>query len=93
MRSEPASRTLTFVFTDIDGSPRLWEEHQPAMQRASTSCRSGERAAAAGRRRAALELVRAACAEFTEGFATPDLKEAAALLDASAEGVSRIAPS
>ena len=32
MRPEPASRTLTFLFTDIEGSTRLWEQHQQAMK-------------------------------------------------------------
>jgi predicted ATPase/class 3 adenylate cyclase len=32
MRPERASRTLTFLFTDIEGSTRLWEEHQEAMK-------------------------------------------------------------
>ncbi|HZO58826.1 MAG TPA: adenylate/guanylate cyclase domain-containing protein [Solirubrobacterales bacterium] len=31
-RPEPASRTLTFLFTDIEGSTRLWEQHQKAMK-------------------------------------------------------------
>jgi len=34
MRPEPASRTLTFLFTDIEGSTRLWEHHQQAMKNA-----------------------------------------------------------
>jgi predicted ATPase/class 3 adenylate cyclase len=33
-RSAPASRTLTFLFTDIEGSTRLWEQHQQAMKQA-----------------------------------------------------------
>ncbi len=33
-RPEPASRTLTFLFTDIEGSTRLWEHHQQAMKEA-----------------------------------------------------------
>src|SRR5215212_6078746 len=32
MRPEPASRTLTFLFTDIEGSTKLWEQHQQAMR-------------------------------------------------------------
>jgi predicted ATPase/class 3 adenylate cyclase len=32
MRPEPASRTLTFLFTDIEGSTRLWEQHPQAMR-------------------------------------------------------------
>ena len=28
MRPEPASRTLTFLFTDVEGSTRLWEQHR-----------------------------------------------------------------
>ena len=32
MRPEPASRTLTFLFTDIEGSTRLWEQHQQSMK-------------------------------------------------------------
>ena len=32
MRPEPASRTLTFLFTDIEGSTRLWELSQQAMK-------------------------------------------------------------
>src|SRR5919108_207587 len=30
--SEPASRTLTFMFTDVEGSTRLWEQHRQAMK-------------------------------------------------------------
>ena len=33
-RPAPAARTLTFLFTDIEGSTRLWEEHQEAMKQA-----------------------------------------------------------
>ena len=33
-RPEPASRTLTFLFTDIEGSTQLWEHHQHAMKQA-----------------------------------------------------------
>jgi predicted ATPase/class 3 adenylate cyclase len=32
MRAEPASQTLTFLFTDIEGSTRLWEHHQQSMR-------------------------------------------------------------
>jgi predicted ATPase/class 3 adenylate cyclase len=32
MRAELASRTLTFLFTDIEGSTRLWEEHRQPMK-------------------------------------------------------------
>jgi predicted ATPase/class 3 adenylate cyclase len=32
MRAEPASQTLTFLFTDIEGSTRLWEQHQQSMR-------------------------------------------------------------
>ena len=31
-RPEPASQTLTFLFTDIEGSTRLWEHHQQSMK-------------------------------------------------------------
>src|SRR5829696_2460083 len=31
-RAAPASGTLTFLFTDIEGSTRLWEHHQHAMK-------------------------------------------------------------
>jgi predicted ATPase/class 3 adenylate cyclase len=34
MHPEPASRTLTFLFTDLAGSTRLWEEFPQAMKRA-----------------------------------------------------------
>jgi predicted ATPase/class 3 adenylate cyclase len=34
MRAEPASQTLTFLFTDIEGSTRLWEQHQQSMRNA-----------------------------------------------------------
>jgi predicted ATPase/class 3 adenylate cyclase len=34
IRPERASRTLTFLFSDIEGSTRLWEEHQQAMKEA-----------------------------------------------------------
>jgi predicted ATPase/class 3 adenylate cyclase len=34
LRPEPASRTFTFLFTDIEGSTRLWEQHQEAMKEA-----------------------------------------------------------
>jgi predicted ATPase/class 3 adenylate cyclase len=29
---EPASRTLTFLFTDVEGSTRLWEQYQQSMK-------------------------------------------------------------
>src|SRR5438034_11584766 len=32
MPPEPASQTLTFLFTDIEGSTRLWEQHQHSMK-------------------------------------------------------------
>src|SRR5262245_36680458 len=32
MCPEPASHTRTFLFTDIEGSTRLWEEHGQAMK-------------------------------------------------------------
>jgi predicted ATPase/class 3 adenylate cyclase len=32
MGPEPASQTRTFVFTDIEGSTRLWEEYREAMK-------------------------------------------------------------
>src|SRR6516162_41430 len=31
---EPLSGTVTFLFTDIEGSTRLWEEHPEAMSKA-----------------------------------------------------------
>jgi class 3 adenylate cyclase len=31
---EPLSGTVTFLFTDIEGSTRLWEEHPQAMSQA-----------------------------------------------------------
>jgi predicted ATPase/class 3 adenylate cyclase len=34
MRAEPASRTRTFLFTDIAGSTRLWEQHKQRMTHA-----------------------------------------------------------
>jgi predicted ATPase/class 3 adenylate cyclase len=34
MHDEPASATLTFLFTDLEGSTRLWEEHPQAMKNA-----------------------------------------------------------
>src|SRR6185295_14296972 len=34
MLPEQSSRTLTFLFTDIEGSSRLWEQHQQAMKHA-----------------------------------------------------------
>ena len=30
--SRPLSGTVTFLFTDIEGSTRLWEQHPEAMQ-------------------------------------------------------------
>ena len=33
-RSEPASQTLTFLFTDIEGSTRLWERYREPMKHA-----------------------------------------------------------
>ena len=30
--TETASRTLTFLFTDVEGSTQLWEHHQHAMK-------------------------------------------------------------
>jgi predicted ATPase/class 3 adenylate cyclase len=32
MPPEPASQTLTFLFTDIEGSTRLWEQYQRSMK-------------------------------------------------------------
>ena len=32
--TEAASRTLTFLFTDLEGSTRLWEHHPQAMRQA-----------------------------------------------------------
>jgi class 3 adenylate cyclase len=32
--SSPPSGTVTFLFTDIEGSTKLWESHPEAMQRA-----------------------------------------------------------
>ena len=32
--AELPSGTVTFLFTDLEGSTRLWEEHPDAMQRA-----------------------------------------------------------
>lgn len=34
MHPKPASRTLTFLFTDLEGSTRLWERHPQAMKNA-----------------------------------------------------------
>src|SRR5918995_1771620 len=34
MRAEPASRTLAFLFTDIEGSTRLWERYREPMKHA-----------------------------------------------------------
>jgi predicted ATPase len=34
MSAELASQTLTFLFTDIEGSTRLWEEHREPMEEA-----------------------------------------------------------
>jgi len=33
-RPAPASGTLTFLFTDIEGSTQLWEHHQSGMKAA-----------------------------------------------------------
>jgi class 3 adenylate cyclase len=32
MHPEPAPRTLTFLFTDLEGSTRLWERFPDAMR-------------------------------------------------------------
>ena len=32
--SSPPTGTVTFLFTDIEGSTKLWERHPEAMQRA-----------------------------------------------------------
>jgi predicted ATPase/class 3 adenylate cyclase len=32
MRAEAPSQTLTFLFTDVEGSTRLWEEHRQSMK-------------------------------------------------------------
>src|SRR5439155_14630638 len=34
MRTELASQTLTFLFTDIEGSTQLWEQHRQTMKEA-----------------------------------------------------------
>jgi class 3 adenylate cyclase len=34
MRSEPASRTITFLFTDIEAGTRLWKVHEQSMKEA-----------------------------------------------------------
>jgi class 3 adenylate cyclase len=34
MSAELASQTLTFLFTDIEGSTKLWEEHREPMKEA-----------------------------------------------------------
>ena len=34
MPAELASQTLTFLFTDIEGSTRLWEQHRQLMKEA-----------------------------------------------------------
>jgi predicted ATPase/class 3 adenylate cyclase len=34
MRAEPASQTLTFLFTDLEGSSKLWEQHRQSMKEA-----------------------------------------------------------
>ena len=34
MHPEPASGTLTFLFTDLEGSTRLWERFPQALKRA-----------------------------------------------------------
>src|SRR3972149_2688097 len=39
------SGTVTFLFTDIEGSTRLWEEHHEAMKRALGRPDAGPRAA------------------------------------------------
>lgn len=36
MHPEPAPRTLTFLFTDLEGSTRLWERFPDAMRMAIT---------------------------------------------------------
>src|SRR5438132_2649544 len=34
MRPQPASQTLTFLFTDVEGSTRLWERYPQSMKEA-----------------------------------------------------------
>jgi predicted ATPase/class 3 adenylate cyclase len=34
MRTEVASQTLTFLFTDLEGSSKLWEQHRQSMKEA-----------------------------------------------------------
>ena len=44
--TELPTGTVTFLFTDIEGSTRLWEEYPEAMQDASpatTTCSAGDR--------------------------------------------------
>jgi class 3 adenylate cyclase len=48
MHPEPASGTLTFLFTDLEGSTRLWEEFPHAMKRALERHDAILRAAVAG---------------------------------------------
>ena len=37
MATSPPTGTVTFLFTDIEGSTKLWENNAPAMQTASAS--------------------------------------------------------
>jgi class 3 adenylate cyclase len=39
MHPEPAPRTLTFLFTDLDGSTRLWERFPDALRTAFAAAR------------------------------------------------------
>src|SRR5436190_2929678 len=34
MPAEAASQTLTFLFTDLEGSTKLWEQHRKSMRKA-----------------------------------------------------------
>ena len=48
--SELPSGTVTFLFTDLEGSTRLWEEHPDAMQAGVGAPRRAPAARAIGAR-------------------------------------------
>jgi hypothetical protein len=89
MPPEPEPQTLAFLITDIEGSTRYvgagsaTDERGSGAPRRDPARRSGKLERAQGKRDAqrGKELLSATYATFSEGFTTPDLVDAATLLE------------